>query len=86
MAAGSTLYIQLVSSSYYLISPSPDITTWSPLGVFITGVGTFLARTKKKAIYKEANDPVLFQKNRLHKFYFLSLGQIYRMTILHGEV
>jgi len=38
VAAGSSLYIQQVSSSYYLISPSPDITTWSPFGVFIMGL------------------------------------------------
>jgi len=86
MAAGSSLYIQQVSSSYYLISPSPNITTWSPLGVFIMVIGTFLARTRKNAIFKEANDSVLFQENRLHELYFLSLGQIYRMTILHGKV
>jgi len=70
--ASSSLYIQQVSSSYYLISPSLDITTWSPLGVFIVGIGTFLARTKKNAIFKEVNGSILFQENRLHDFYFVS--------------
>jgi hypothetical protein len=75
-----------VSLSYYLISQSPDITTWSPLGVFIMATGTFLARMKKNVVLKEANDSVLFQENKLYELYFLSLVQIYRMTILHGKV
>jgi len=41
VAAGSSLYIQQVSSSYYRISPSPDITTRSPLGVFIMALAHF---------------------------------------------